>query len=130
MDDSPNAIGDAEQSVAGRTNDIAGMLADRIGRRAGVRAIFGDPVERDGVTVIPVGRMRWGFGGGGGKGGHADEEGSGGGGGVMAAPAGYIEIAGGVAEFRPIGFPVSPGTLIAGGIAFYLTMRGLRVLLR
>lgn len=132
MDEPESAMREAEQSMRGGMNEVPAMLADRVGSRAGVRAIFGDPVERDGVTVIPVGRMRWGFGGGGGKGGHAEDEGegSGGGGGVMAAPAGYIEISGGVARFRRIGLPVSPGTVIAGAVALYLVMRGLRALLR
>jgi len=108
------------------------MLADRVGSRAGVRAVFGDPVERDGITVIPVGRVRWGFGGGGGQGGPEGQqgEGSGGGGGVTASPAGYIEIAGGTATYRPIGFPVSPGTIVAGAVALFLAMWGVRALIR
>ena len=132
MDASQSAINEAEESARGRTGDIAAKLADRVGNRAGVQAIFGDPVERDGVTVIPVGRTRWGFGGGAGKGGHADEEGegSGGGGGVMAVPVGYIEISGGAARFRRIGLPVSPGSLIAAAAGLYLVMRGLRAMLR
>lgn len=130
MDAAQGAINEAEESARGRAGDIAAKLADRVGNRAGVKAIFGEPVERDDVTVIPVGRTRWGFGGGGGKGGHADEEGSGGGGGVVAVPVGYIEISGGAARFRRIGLPVSPGTLIAAVAGLYLVMRGLRAMLR
>ena len=104
------------------------MLADRVGSKAGVRVAIGDPIERDGVTVVPVGRMRWGFGGGGG--GRAGEGGEGSGGGVAAAPVGYIEISDGAAHFRRIGLPVSPGTVIAGAVAVFLVTRGLRALLR
>ena len=131
MDGPGSAIREAEESMRG-ANDIAAMLADRVGSRAGVRAIFGDPVERDGVTVIPVGRLRWGFGGGGGTGGPAGKEGegSGGGGGVVASPAGYIAISGGTAEYRRIGSPVSPGMMLAGAVALYLAIRGARVLVR
>lgn len=131
MDDRENAMHDAEESMRGGLDEIAAMLADRVGGHAGVKAVFGDAVERDGVTVIPVGRVRWGFGGGGGRGGRGDEEGegSGGGGGVTASPAGYIEISGGTASYTRIRSP-SPGMAIAGAVAFYLTMRGLRALLR
>lgn len=132
MDDAERAMNEAEESMGGGATDIAAMLAERVGGQAGVRAIFGDPVERDGITVIPVGRVRWGFGGGAGRGGHDDDEGegSGGGGGAMAAPAGYIEISGGTARYRPIGPPVSPATILAGALAAYLALRGLRALLR
>ncbi len=131
MDNLESAMREAEESMRGM-NDIPSMLADRVGSRASARAVFGDPVERDGVTVIPVARVRWGFGGGGGRGGHEKDEGegSGGGGGASASPAGYIQIADGAAEFRRIGFPVSPGTMIAGAVAFLLVMRGLRALFR
>ncbi len=40
-------------------------LAERLGATAAASAVFGTPVERNGVTVIPVARVRWGFGGGG-----------------------------------------------------------------
>lgn len=66
-----------------RTSSIPERLAERIGARAGAAEIFGEPVVRDGVTVIPVARARWGFGGGGSK-----REGKEGGGGASVAPAG------------------------------------------
>jgi uncharacterized spore protein YtfJ len=48
-----------------------------------VRRVFGEPVERDGVTIVPAALVR----GGGGSGG--DKDGNGGGGfGMSAAPAG------------------------------------------
>jgi hypothetical protein len=131
MHDQDAATEAARRSVPGRADDIVSALAERVGARAGVSAIFGDPVEREGVTVIPVGRLRWGFGGGGGRGTGGDEgEGAGGGGGVTAVPAGYIEIRDGTASYRQVGFPVSPGTLIAAGVAAYLALRGLRLLWR
>ena len=36
-----------------------------------VRRVVGDPIERDGVTVIPVAAVRGGWGGGGGTSGGA-----------------------------------------------------------
>lgn len=112
---------------------VVERLAERLGDRAGVGAVFADPVERDGITVIPVGRARWMFGGGGGSAGRAarDEgEGSGGGGAVAVSPMGYIVISQGSAHFRPIGVPVSPGTLLAAAFALGVALRGLRALLR
>jgi hypothetical protein len=126
-------VSEAERSARGGLGEVATKLAERVGRHAGVRAIFGDPVERDGVTVIPVGRVRWAFGGGGGQGGPNEQqqgEGAGGGGGVMSEPVGYIEIAGGSATYRCIGQRVSPGMIVAAGLAAFLTIRGLKPLLR
>jgi uncharacterized spore protein YtfJ len=74
-------------------------LAHRIGLTVNARYIYGEPVERDGVTVIPVAKAAYGFGGGGGK--KAKEGGLGGGGGVMLTPVGYIEIKHGETRFRP-----------------------------
>lgn len=52
-----------------------------------VRRVYGDPVERDGVIVIPAAKVRGGGGGGG------DAQGNGGGGfGLSATPAGAFVI--------------------------------------
>lgn len=120
-------------AAGGMGSRLAAALADKVGNRAGVQAIFGEPVERDGVTVIPVGRLRWGFGGGGGTGGPPGEtpgEGSGGGGGVTVSPVGYIEISGGTATFRRVAMSATPGTLIAAAVAVLITLRGIRGLFR
>ena len=65
-------------------------LAQRLGGTANAATIFGVPVERGDVTVIPVAKAAYGFGGGSGT--RSGEEGSGAGGGVRVAPVGYIEI--------------------------------------
>ncbi len=119
---------EAEESMHTGIHDVPGILADRVGSRAGSNAVFGNPVERDGVTVIPVAKVSWGFGGGGG--GDDDGQGTGGGGGAIASPAGYIEISGGSAEYRRIGSRLSPPMIIACGAAAWLVLRGLRKLLR
>jgi uncharacterized spore protein YtfJ len=77
-------------------------LADRVGARAGAATVFGEPVERDEITVIPVARAGWGFGGGSGTGPGGEGGGEGGGGGAVAWPVGYIEIRGQETRFRPI----------------------------
>ena len=64
---------------------------------------IGQPVERSGVTVIPVAKATWGFGGG--SGGEAGKEGAGGGGGGFVAPLGYIEVRESGAKFKRIRDP-------------------------
>jgi uncharacterized spore protein YtfJ len=68
-----------------------------------VRRVFGDPVEKDGVTVIPVATVTGGGGGGSGSVAEADDpsEGEGGGFAGTARPAGvYVVRADGV-EWQP-----------------------------
>lgn len=61
-----------------------------------VKRVFGEPFERDGVTVIPAARVRGGGGGGG------DTTGNGGGGfGVDASPAGAFIIKGERVHWEP-----------------------------
>jgi uncharacterized spore protein YtfJ len=60
-----------DQALEAAENDLGSRLLERlaghVGGKAGAKAVFGDPVERDGVTVIPVARVRWGVGAGGGQ---------------------------------------------------------------
>jgi uncharacterized spore protein YtfJ len=102
------------------TDRFIGTMAEKLGAAARAATIFGEPVERDGVTVIPVAKARWGFGGGAGR--RKDEDGAGGGGGVQVTPVGFIEIGNGQAEFRPIR-PVSLPLMIAGGISVLFLLR-------
>ena len=87
-------------------------LAERIGARFGSTAVFGEPVEAEGVTVIPVARSTWGFGGGTGSRPEAEGEGEGGGGGGSTSPVGFIELRDGKAAFRPI---VDPRPFVLAG---------------
>ena len=90
-----------------------GTMAEKLGAVAKAATVFGEPVERDGITVIPVAKARWGFGGGAGQ--RKDEDGAGGGGGVQVTPVGFIEITNHAANFRPIRTMSLPW-IIAGGI--------------
>ena len=60
-----------------------------------VESVFGEPYEKDGVTVIPGASVRGGGGGG------TSEGGDGGGFGVMARPAGAYVISGGRVTWQP-----------------------------
>ena len=61
-----------------------------------VRRVYGEPIEQDGVTIVPAAAVRGGGGGGG------DTEGNGGGGfGVSARPVGAYVIREGEVRWRP-----------------------------
>ena len=78
-------------------------LAQRVGASFGAATLFGEPVERGEVTVIPVVRAAWGFGGGAGTGPEqTGGGGEGGGGGGSSWPVGYIELRDTETRFRPI----------------------------
>ena len=153
------AISDARK--AGDAGPIEGFIermAERVGAKASVRAVFGDPIVRDGITIIPVAKVRWGFGGGAGgpiavgpgragsspfsdsrddfgpafdADGPGAGTGSGGGGGVTADPVGYLEIGPSGATFHPI-TPVmpSPAFLLAAGATAALVLRAIAKLIR
>ena len=74
-----------------------------------VRKVFGEPVERDGVTFIPAARVMGGSGGGGGTD-QLGQQGEGGGWGMNARPAGAYVIRDGQVSWRPA---VDPNTVIA-----------------
>ena len=95
-----------EQVAVQVSDDRLTHLAERLGATAAASAVFGTPVEGDGVTVIPVARVRWGVGGGSGRGKKDDSEGFGGGGGVQAAPVGYIDVRGAEVSYRRINDPL------------------------
>jgi uncharacterized spore protein YtfJ len=66
--------------------------------------VFGPPIERDGMTVVPVAKVQGGGGAGGGgsaQGQHAGESGSGAGVGVMAKPLGVFVIRDGKVSWQP-----------------------------
>lgn len=127
---SDEATAQAERSVAvGPADRFLERVADMVGARASVRAVFGEPVREGDVTVIPVAKVRWGFGGGGGQSDAAPSgpaSGSGGGGGVAADPMGYLEIGPNGATFQRIADPLpSPAFILAAAIATAILLRAL-----
>lgn len=83
---------------------IRDLIPDVLGA-ADVHRVFGEPVERDGVTVVPVAAFRGGGGGGSGEGPAGDDQpqgsGSGGGYGLTARPVGVYVIKDGEVRFQP-----------------------------
>lgn len=109
-----------EETAKKEQNSFIERLAQRLGISASASTIYGEPVERDGVTVIPAAKAMYGFGGGSGS--KAGEEGTGGGGGVGIKPVGYIEIKDGNTKFRSIPDPERVIKIIAvsGVMAFFI----------
>jgi len=108
-------------------NELLERIGQTVGRRAQASAVFGEPVQREDVTVIPVAKARFGFGGGGGAGSHEGEEGSGGGGGggAVVSPIGFIEVRDSGAEFKRISTPMDLIPLVTAGAIAALTVKRL-----
>jgi uncharacterized spore protein YtfJ len=99
---------------SGRTDALLDTLAERVGGHFGAASVFGTPVEREGVTVVPVATVRFGFGGGSGSDPEKRQEGEGAGAGGTMAGAGYIELKDGRSRFVPI---VRPERMVALALA-------------
>ena len=98
---------------------LLSALADRVGADFTSSKVFGAPVERDGVTVVPVAAARFGFGGGGGADPRKAQDGAGAGAAGMVAAAGYIEIKDGNSRFVSVVHParmlaLTSATIVAG----------------
>jgi uncharacterized spore protein YtfJ len=72
--------------------DLIQSLGEHVGAAANVRKVYGDPVTTGDRTVIPIARVRYGFGAGGGKGREEQGGSAGGGGGAVLRPYGFLEI--------------------------------------
>jgi uncharacterized spore protein YtfJ len=91
-----------------------------------VKRVFGEPYEKDGVTIIPAARVQGGAGGGSGEDPQGQGRGSGSGFGVTARPVGAFIIRGGELSWRPA---VDVNRIILGGqavvIIALLTLRAI-----
>jgi uncharacterized spore protein YtfJ len=76
-------------------------LLSKVTQDLNVKRVFGEPIERDGILVVPVAHVRGGAGGGGGGNSAQGNEGSGGGAGIEAKPAGVYVIKDGEVSWQP-----------------------------
>jgi len=107
-------------------HELIEKVGAAVGTRANAAAVFGEPVERNGLTVIPVARARFGFGGGGGaEGPDEGASGGGGGGGGVVSPIGYIELRDESATFKRISTSSDLVALVAAASLALLTVKRL-----
>jgi uncharacterized spore protein YtfJ len=104
------AASESAQPSRRRADELLSLVAERVGAQVGASTIYGTPVERDGVTVVPVAAARFGFGAGEGSDPEKRQQGEGGGGGGTIAPVGYIELKSGRSRFVPV---VHPARMLA-----------------
>jgi uncharacterized spore protein YtfJ len=99
-----------------RADEILGALAERIGAQFSAATVYGTPIERDGVTVVPVATARFGIGAGSGSDPSKGQDGEGGGAGGGVTAAGYIELKEGRSRFVPVVHPARMLTLICATV--------------
>jgi uncharacterized spore protein YtfJ len=80
-----------------------------------VRQVYGEPIERNGIMLIPVASVLGGGGGGSGEGTDGTASGSGGGFGLRARPLGALIVRGQEVSWRPT---VDVNRMILGGQVF------------
>ncbi len=98
--------------------EFFGSIADKLYGSASVKAVYGEPIEAQGKTIIPVAKVVCGFGGGYGETNEpskkeSNKEGGGAGAGLVAKPAGIIEVTKTDTRF----IPTTSGKMLAGMLA-------------
>ena len=88
-------------------SDLMRSTMDKIREMADTNTIVGQPITTpDGVTLIPVSRLSYGFGcGGGDYGKNKENSGAGCGAGVRVEPMAFLVVKGGVTRMLPVGTP-------------------------
>ena len=94
-----------------KKNSLNEMLQDAMGKvreMVDANTIVGQPIQTaDGVTLIPISRVSFGFGGGGGDYGKTQPQnfGGGAGGGVKIDPVAFLVIKDGITRVLPVAAP-------------------------
>ena len=93
-----------------KKNSLSEMMEtsmDKIRQMVDANTIVGEPITTpDGVTLIPVSRLSYGFGcGGGDYGKNKEHSGAGCGAGVRVEPMAFLVVKGGVTRMLPVGTP-------------------------
>jgi uncharacterized spore protein YtfJ len=111
------STGTTDLATLAERDNFLNKLAETVGANANVANAFGEPITRNGVTVVPVARLGFGFGGGAGHQSRDPRHGVGGGGGGGVQPVGYIVIRGEEVTFRPISSSLKWIAAVLSGIA-------------
>ena len=97
-------------------------LLDQAREGMGAKRVYGEPYEKNGLTVIPAAAVRGGAGGGGEVGESGEGKGVGGGFGLAARPTGAWVIEGDKVEWKPV---VDVNKIVLGAelVAFAAVLR-------
>ena len=107
------------------TRDVVGSILTRIRDTMTAVTVYSDPIERNGVTVIPAAVTFTGGGGGGGEDGKSGS-GEGGGFGLVSRPVGAFVIRGDQVTWKPA---IPPGLIVIGLlVGARLLRKGIRAL--
>ena len=99
---------------AGRKNPLGDILQETMGKvreMVDANTIVGQPISADGVTLIPISKVSFGFGGGGGdympKSGTEKNLTAGLGAGVKITPVAFLVLKDGTARVLPVAVPAA-----------------------
>ncbi len=119
-----------------KPDELIQKIIDQVQKSANIKAILGDPIKQNNLTVIPVAALSVRGGGGGGikpqkepgKEPEPQQGGMGLGVSISIKPIGYIRIVGEQAEFVPIvdRTKIVMSGLIVGGLALFFLGKMLR----
>jgi len=109
--------------------EILQALTERFAATATVKQVFGEPIEAQGKTIVPVARVWYHVGAGwGGRKADSGEGGQGGGGGggtVVATPVGVLEVRPEDVHFERFFDAKRAGILVGAGFVLRLVVRRL-----
>lgn len=88
---------------------VVGTVLARLQDLVGEALVYGEPIERGNVTIIPASMVLAGGGGGGGDDAKSGGSGEGGGMGLVARPVGAYVIHGDDVKWKPA---ISPGVVV------------------
>lgn len=88
-------------------SELMETTISKINEMVDSNAIVGEPITTaDGVTLIPISRISFGFGSGGTDyGRNTDKFGGGGGAGIKVEPVAFVVVKDGAARLMPVGIP-------------------------
>ncbi|MEX1004506.1 MAG: spore germination protein GerW family protein [Acidimicrobiia bacterium] len=102
-------IGLTRQEESTVQERVVGTVLARLQELVGDALVYGEPIERGNVTIIPASMVLAGGGGGGGDDAKSGGSGEGGGMGLVARPVGAYVIRGDEVSWKPA---ISPGVVV------------------
>lgn len=97
-----------ENEKTNSLTDLMHSVMEKVHEMVDTNTIVGQPISTpDGVTLIPISKVSFGFGSGGGDYGKAQPKGFGGGagGGVNIAPVAFLVVKDGITRVIPVAVP-------------------------